>query len=96
MSPAVKEARIEKNREITLRKKERPGKPVPVKSETGAPVQAIDPIPVSAPTALPDLSGLIEGEGVDYAGRKFYYDPKDPTGGVDPFYFEGTERKYYD
>jgi len=83
-----KEARIEKNREITLRKKERPGKAASIKPEKEEPARS--------PAPLPDLSGLIEGDGVDYAGRKFYYDPKDPTGGVDPFYFEGAERKYYD
>jgi uncharacterized protein YneF (UPF0154 family) len=90
----LKEARIEERREMTLRKKERPGKPVPVKSEKAETMRSPEPVPAPAPAA--DLSGLIEGEGVDYAGRKFYYDPKDPTGGVDPFYFEGTERKYYD
>jgi hypothetical protein len=42
------------------------------------------------------FSGLIVGDGVDYAGRKYYYDPKDKTGGVDPFYFENNERKYYE
>ncbi|MDD4092512.1 MAG: hypothetical protein PHQ63_08110 [Smithellaceae bacterium] len=89
-----KEARIEKNREITLRKKERLGKAASIKPEKAETMRSPEPAPAPAP--LPDLSGLIEGEGVDYAGRKFYYDPKDPTGGVDPFYFEGTERKYYD
>lgn len=92
----IKEARIEEKREMTLRKKERPGKPALVQSEAAAPAPEIKPVPVPPPIPSPDLSDLIKGEGVDYAGRPFFYDPKDKTGGVDPFYFEGTERKYYD
>jgi len=67
-----------------------------IRKKTVTPVQDLTPPKTETAAKGDPLEGLIAGDDLDYAGRPYYYDPKDKTGGVDPFYFDGTDRKYYE